>query len=475
MHLSGLVLDVYDDCSGSSLKSIYPTKEEIPVIVKTAHALTGDEHDALPDDVFALVLDNGDGTILRKYACIDPGNTLLSIAYFLQNKDKLPIEAQKVAAANLIKACDWYSLAPSADLAKCAGLGSVLKPVMGMAGSLVPGMSAAMGAKDTAAGIGSAIQRAHQSRGLIDPNLIKAGEVSGTHLMPLQESLDKGSPKYKTTVKKTSSVGHLVQGKERHAQGEQDEVLEQNRLHKEKNPPSLQQKQLVPYVNVQGAEPPSPTKMKVSHYALRGHYPLDSYAQVKCAAAYFDTYWKLFAPADRHEYCINMVKQADALRIPVSDMARKYGASGYAPAEEIAIALETRASLLPDGRQLLDKLASAYSTVDPEVFALALSEFDKQAGLHHHYDRDVMDPFYSTFGMKKEAEYSFCIGSDYVNESCLKRLAVSGYALLKKRFGEDMADEFQKDPVGIFDSMPLEQKKIISRLALDPQPTCGNS
>jgi hypothetical protein len=229
-------------------------------------------------------------------------------------------------------------------------------------------------------------------------------------------------------------------------------------------------------VNVQGAEPPSQTKLKVSSYALLDRYPLDNYAQVKTASAYFDENWQEFSPYDRHLYCTNMVKRADELHIPVSDLARKYGSVTYAPAEDIDIALSMRRSIMSgDNVELLDKLASVRPTVTPDVFANALEGLDRKANLHFYYDKELYDPFYSTFGFEKQAEYSDTIGTEYVNESRLRELAAGSYAFIKRRFGEDLADEFRKDPVAIFKSLPLEQKTIIMRVAGDQQPTRGES
>jgi hypothetical protein len=120
-------------------------------------------------------------------------------------------------------------------------------------------------------------------------------------------------------------------------------------------------------------------------------------------------------------------------------------------------------------------LAQVRAVVEPEIFALALYEMDKTAGVHHFYDRDLLDPFFTTFGFVKEATYSESIGNDYINEFMLQQVAQSHYAWIKERFGEDMADEFRKDPVGIFKSLPMEQKKIIMRLAADVQPGSGES
>jgi hypothetical protein len=107
--LSGLILDVYDDTPGEVLKGMFPTMESLPEIIKTAHHVTPEEREQLPDDVFALILHDGP-VELRKYACVDKGNTCLNVEYFLKTAHKLPAEAQKVAAANLCTACDWYGI-----------------------------------------------------------------------------------------------------------------------------------------------------------------------------------------------------------------------------------------------------------------------------------------------------------------------------------------------------------------------------
>ena len=117
--LSGLVLDIYDDPSGDVLREVFPTYEGVPDLIKQAHALTPEESSGLPDDVFSLVLEDGD-TTLRKFACIDPGNTALAVEYFLKTAQKLPVEAQKVAAQNLVTACEWYDIDPPEQLTKVA-------------------------------------------------------------------------------------------------------------------------------------------------------------------------------------------------------------------------------------------------------------------------------------------------------------------------------------------------------------------
>ncbi len=118
--ISGLVLDVFDDPSGEVMRQIFPTLEAVPETIKTSMPLTSVDRSKLPDDVFALVLHN-DGAVLRKYACIDQGNTCLNIEYFLKTAHKLPTVAQQKTAENLLVACGWYGIDPPESLVALSG------------------------------------------------------------------------------------------------------------------------------------------------------------------------------------------------------------------------------------------------------------------------------------------------------------------------------------------------------------------
>lgn len=163
---SGLVLDVADDVDGEVLKAIYPCRERIPPLVKSAEFLGPDRRNELPDDLFAIVLRNGpDGVSLRKYACTDAGNTELSVQYFLKTAHKLPVEAQKLAANNLVTACGWYDLEVPEELRKVAiGLAHAATLVAN-------GMGAAQNTKKS---IGENLAVARNSGGMVNPNVIKS-------------------------------------------------------------------------------------------------------------------------------------------------------------------------------------------------------------------------------------------------------------------------------------------------------------
>jgi hypothetical protein len=122
--LSGLVIDFNDDAEGDVLRSVFPSREDVPELLKNASAISQERLAELPDDVFALVMHDGD-EVSRKFACVDAGNTALSVLYFVKNAHKLPVAAQKVAAANLCTACAWYDFDPPEELQKIAlGLGT---------------------------------------------------------------------------------------------------------------------------------------------------------------------------------------------------------------------------------------------------------------------------------------------------------------------------------------------------------------
>lgn len=107
MKTAGLILDFYDD--PSFLKKTVANPEELPEIIKNAHILSSEERDVLRNEAYALVMVD-EGKVFRKFACVDAGNTALSVLYFANNHDKLPEEAQKLAAANLEVACEEFGL-----------------------------------------------------------------------------------------------------------------------------------------------------------------------------------------------------------------------------------------------------------------------------------------------------------------------------------------------------------------------------
>jgi len=484
METGGLVLDVFDDFNGATLREIWPTLEDVPAQVKQAHALNSDERAKLPDDVFALVLVDGVEK-QRKYACVDRGNTELSIQYFLKNAFKLPEEAQKTAAENLKTACSWYEIEPPQELVKIAlGLGTAMTALTAV--PIIKGTHQAI--KEN-----SAATQALQSQGVgvVSPRMRdmalgrKVAEVSGTAVMPSQPSSDKKVHTTLAVVDKTATVGHLVAHAGKDIQPE-DNIAVDKKEQPEKHP---QAGHFHSTVDVSNKEAPHRlVEKKASRFALpsTGKYPIDSYKHIKLANAYFEEHLRVMPPSMRHEFATNLVKRAAEVDVKVSDLALKYGSETFAPDYELKAAFDARRLEL-DGheealgllagvervtREKLWKEAGAPVPLTPDAAISILEEFDKVAGLNHYYDRGIPDPYYSVLGFEKRADaaWSEVIGNQMITSEDLHRLVKVNAYSLKSTFGHDFQKEFLKDPVGIFQSLPLDQKKMVVNMALSAQP-----
>jgi hypothetical protein len=466
--ISGLVLDLFDDTNGHVLKGIYPNEGQLPDFIKQASPVTPDMLERLPDDVFALILSQGD-TTLRKYACIDAGHTALNIGYFLATHTKLPVEATKVAAANLITACGWYDIEPPEELKK-----------------LSTGNLSVIGRqriwKDT-----DGATYGHDSSGW---DLHKTADVLGTPDMPTQFGQNGMKTRQKTplsTPKTAAELARLVDT-EASTKGDEDTILEQSFGITEKNPASFPQvKSMQPHVNVAEKEPPKLLEKKeAQYYALpyERRYPLDSYSQVKAASAYFDQYHNMMSPDDRHTFAVNLLRRTEPLEVATSDIAKSYGQTKYASDEHIALCVTHRMQLLAPYAAELDvtektanvrhviglyqDLLAQRPLLSPVTFARTLGEIDKLAGLDECWDQDVVDPFASTFHKTAEEDATkdaLVVGNEYMTLRSLKYLVSQKPDVLRRKFSEELVKELQADPQGIFESLPMEQKLVIMRIA----------
>lgn len=244
---------------------------------------------------------------------------------------------------------------------------------------------------------------------------------------------------------------------------------------------------MLPHIDVSDLEP-SPARMQkqAKYYAMpsQAKYPLDGYDQVIKAAAYFDHWQGQMDPAHKREFCHNLVKRASAIGVDVSPTVRKYGADTYAPAADFEIAVAGRRGIVKEAHQLvLDELVASQPQLSPDDFAVTLGEFDKVAGIDHLYGQEILDPWFSTFGEKVAADSaaslkkskgdddkSYVFGNEMVTGKALKDLAATSSKSLNDTFGADFMKEFRKEPITIFESMPLDQKKILCRMANDNSP-----
>jgi hypothetical protein len=403
-------LDFYDDPSANVLKGKLPDLKAVPEFIKTAERLSLEEMDKLPDDVFALV--TWDGTEkMRKFACVDQGNTALSVIYFLQNRDLLPDEAQKTAAANLLTACGWYDMAAPAELEKVALLGAAM-------GALTMGSALAEGRGKLKR------QKRLMKSGVPASQVVKTDELTGSSPMP------RGSD----PEKRASAVLH-------------------------------------PHVDITGLMAPLKiVEDEAEHYCLvkegAARYPIDTISQVEQAISYFEEHGTKFDPFDRHLYCTKLASRASDLGLVPPEVVERYGSTKMA--QDFHVGVFTRQRMFREGtseHSLLDEMQKTASVYKPEVMAAALEQFDRTHGLDRLWDSQIPDPYFTFFGPEKLAEWSYSDGNDTITAERLKRCAEQDKVAISRLFDDDLAKEFSKNPQQIFDSLPRDSKRIIMRVA----------
>lgn len=442
MKTAGLVLDFYDDATGELLKKNFPTPDSLPDVVKTAHILTPEERDVLRDEAFALVLVN-EGRQLRKFACVDAGNTLLSALYFLENQDRLPKEAQKVAAANIESACEEFGL-PIRSIEKIA------------AGTPTAKNKGSMRTRDT------------MKQPIVGDD---ADWVQRTNLNSVRGGADAGRVIPTASQMKTAGVidraKSLLKKKDK---GEKVNFLDSHhKLNPEAEPKEKAFSKVSNVVDVTSLEvAPIVKRASAERTALRGKYSLDSFEDVEKAVQYFTENYKLMDPSDRREFAEKTASRAQELTIQTTEILERYGSSEYAP--DVDMHLASRRALAPEHNEVWNELAEKRASIDPSVFAELLGEADESVGLNWLYGNELSDNFFATFGgnKKKEANALWTWQSrtgDYVDGEKLSRLARNGKGLLMKQFSGDLVSAFMKDPITIFESLPDVQKVMLARLA----------
>jgi len=401
IKVAGSTIDPYDD-NFASLKDM-AAGLELPEFIKQAGIMEPGVLKNLPDHAFAVVILSDDRP-LRKYACVDKAHTAVNVMYYMRHRNELPREVQEKVATNLCRACDHFGLEVPTELSKQAG----------------------------------EVKRLIQSDGteIFVPSKTKTeveknSELTGTNVMPNSRP---------SRVKRAS-------------------ILED------------------PYVHVSTfmRKTASATTFDPAVCALEdGQLPLLGYDKVLEAVDYFEKFGMQMHPRQRHAFCVKVAARADQLGIRTPKSMQKYGSRKYAPPGEIKVAVELRQRQwrnLGDseghdiGGEMLNRLFEKRASINPEVFAESLAELDAQFGLSHYWDSGIPDPWFTTFGHKKEAAWSWNQGGESVTEDELNRLAAEETNLLSKRFGSDLAKGFSDNPTTVFDSLPLDKKRIIARMA----------
>lgn len=436
MQLTGVILDIYDDPKATVLLRKLAGRE-LPPELGDSDLLGPAQLAQLPDHLFGLVATNGDST-LRKFATHDPAHTVTSVMYFLETKDLLPPEVQKVAASNLLIACEDYGIAVPPELQKTAVLG-VISGALDAAS--LPGKVRESMSKGRETMDGFRAAQAGASSDMQGHN--KKADLNGTEMMPNLGPVST-YPHSKATVRAGSSSSS-----------------------------TSKRASWVHAGNLTSHHPTQRVEVKVANYAMPSlrKYPIDSYADVKTAAAYFDEHYPSFELEDRREYAVHLADRMEQLGMAPPESVSKYAGHGYGPYVDVELMARARNYEGTEHQGAYEILLEKRASTAPYVMLETLAELDSLSGASTKYDAPLgfRDPFQAVYGKfaSEDKPWAWTQGNEYVNDTMLKDLAENRYQSLDRAFGVDMRKSFQQDPVGVFTSMPDPQKTVIARLAAD--------
>lgn len=409
------VLDIQDD-RGALL---VPAADVIPESFKTAAIPDAEDLAQMPDDLFALVGER-DGQVLRKFACTDGPMTWVSSWYLCQTYPGLPPAAVKTAAKCLQRAAHVYRVELPPLIAKLAEHGG-LEPL-----KLEPEVKIADG---TRMGEGlDAMLNALRVRKQ-EFKLRKKADLTGTEVMPVGQT--------RPPTKKLASFDN-------HASLEGPTVAQLT---------------------------PAPRQLADGAYtktASGNVYPIENLRDIAELEWAFQSSIRKIAAEDRVPVAQALLEKEASLGLPAGPAAAKYAGRFFRPGVEVGKALLVRKNMAK--RAGLDP--SPYDRIvddSPHGFAEKLASVDRALGLDREWDRGVEDPWGSVLSATKEADIIYNKHNILMSDHALERMAATEpKKVLCHILEDDMIDEFIRDPVGVFKSLPDPMKRAIAMLADDP-------
>ena len=181
-----------------------------------------------------------------------------------------------------------------------------------------------------------------------------------------------------------------------------------------------------------------------------------------------DMKWFDLDPYDKHEIAVHLCKVASEEGATIPPHIFQYGGTTLNPHFERLMGARLGYVRDPEIAEDYDRLGKIAGVMNPEEVVEALFMLDDSAGLVQRYGTRLPDPLLCVYGQEKQAGWAWSSGSDYINEDLLTNFAAS--QLSKARiiglFSDELALKFRKAPVATFKGLPLEQQRILSRMAL---------
>jgi hypothetical protein len=516
MRIAGIVLDFYDDPKGVILRNkLASSGRQLPPKLASARILSAEELERLPDRLFAMVATNGD-EVVRKYAMHDEAHLVLSMIYFDEVGHLLPPEVQQKIAMNLINGCSWYGMDPTESLVKRAMVGKALSALTAGLGVMDMAAKAREGAQQgrermeafrqaQASGTKTSSGREIQLSMDQDSAMQRGEGPENGHIWDAFSQfsdIDAARRKLDAHLAKRNQTDPTINGHSHHHKKADlvgTETMPQAALRSGSGRPSPTSRLNLPMKTAAGKiaamivpegwvhagditwveAPVTVKKANHTHFALPHlqRYPIDNAALVMKAASYFDEHLFDFPLTERRVFAQSVVSRANELGVKVAGRVLDYAGDSYGP--NLVPELHARIHQFEGtGHEAVyEMLLEKRAEIHPMIMAEMLREADEETGASRSYGRPgvgLRDPYEAVYGgakvaakkPKEEEAYYWSEGGDSVSGPQLMALAKQG-PKLNEIFGAGFAEEFQKDPIGIFKSMPSPQKVVLSRLAGD--------
>lgn len=223
-----------------------------------------------------------------------------------------------------------------------------------------------------------------------------------------------------------------------------------------------------PYVNLDS--PVRPNFSNDHTTSIRGQtVPLDDFNQVKKAASRFENEWRVMHPHERRIAAVDIDNRAEFLGIKTGGALNKYAGSSYRSDDEIADAMIDRIDHWPEeyaaaAAGVVQNLMEKRAFVEPDVFASAIEELDIATGLDIYWGTHISDPWETAITKTSEDKKKWSVEGKVVTEDDIRRLAADQKSEVEKAFGRELANGLSHDPVGIFDSLPLDTQSVLAAM-----------
>jgi hypothetical protein len=230
--------------------------------------------------------------------------------------------------------------------------------------------------------------------------------------------------------------------------------------------PSRQQVSPVNFINTEKFAEVS----KIGDNYTHAQYVFNSPASIKIACDYFEKNASAMPLEYRTKYAAAIQMRAGELGMPAQGgLVAKYASDRYSAMIEGHIL--SRKTLIdgidPVSHEMFTKLSSLKDQMNPMQFAQMLHGIDKKANLEKYYGAGLTNPYEATFAAEPDpkAGAHYKTANATLTQDEIKTMAQTKYAQIKNYFGQSIADEFKKNPIEIFDSMPNDTKEILTQIA----------